>query len=570
MIHPVSRPVSRGTQGAAVVSAAPAADAAAESATKRRRKQVSFDEQGPAVASDERPAEQLNEEQREALAVATSGQNVFITGSAGTGKSHLLAAVVAALPRRTTALTALTGCAALQIGGTTLHRWAGVGLGTGMPQQLLATVEANTLARSRWLNTTHLVIDEVSMLAGQLMDALDFVGRCVRGQNVPFGGIVLVCCGDFAQLPPAAGEYCFKSAAWKNAALRPVVLTRAMRQRDPVFFRILSEIRIGKVSDESLKVLNTRVVPAGAASGATRLRARRDAAASENTAMLTQLQRGSGVCYLAQDRGAAAVLEDLRSPAELRLKPGAQVMLTRALGPGLVNGSRGVVTGFDETQSHFPVVQFAGGQQLTITPCAFAVEEGGREAASRRQLPLVLAWAVTMHKAQGLSLDCVEVDVEDVFAGGQTYVALSRCTTLQGLYLARPVERRHIRANPEVAAFLAQLLPTNSAPAASLPLQGMRFVLEGRFQTHSKKELGRMIEANGGKVLAGGEGATHVVAATKGTKAERMQQYRDQLRLVVWTEEELLLKLPTTAAAAAAAPKAVARAPNVPSVIVLG
>ena len=537
-----------------MVSAAPAAPAG-ESATKRRRKHVSFDERGE--ERDAAPTERLNAEQREALALATSGQNVFVTGCAGTGKSFLLSAVVAALPRRTTALTALTGCAALQIGGTTLHHWAGVGLGTGLPQQLLATVEANSLARSRWLDTTHLIIDEVSMLPAKLFEALDFVGRAVRRQvDRPFGGIVFICTGDFAQLPPAAGEFCFKSPAWARAGLRTVLLTQPMRQRDPVFFQILSEIRLGRVSDESLRLLNTRVARPAAGDGevaATCLRARRGAAAAENESMLARLPRGGGVVFRAQDRGAAALLDDLRSPAELRLKPGAQVMLTRTLGAGLVNGSRGIVKGFDAAQSHFPVVKFQSGEQLTVTPCSFAVEEGGREVASRRQLPLVLAWAVTMHKAQGLSLDCAEVDVEDVFASGQTYVALSRCTTLQGLFLARPVERRHIRANADVTAFLSTLLLGQS-------MQGMRFVLEGRFQTHSRKELAKLIEASGGNVVTDDAAATHAVVAAAGSaRAERLQ------RLVVWTEEELLLKLPSVAAPR----QKVAQPPDMPSVIVL-
>ncbi len=190
----------------------------------------------------------LNEEQQRALAFAAAGHSLFVTGGAGTGKSFLLKRLVEVLPAQSTCVCATTGTAALLVGGTTLHAWAGIALGNGLPQQLLENVEANPGAVTRWRQTTHLVIDEISMLSAKLFSALDFIGRCVRAVDKPFGGIVLILSGDFAQvclflrramefcssssnqLPPPAGEFCFKSKVWKEAIQKVVVLVKPMRQ----------------------------------------------------------------------------------------------------------------------------------------------------------------------------------------------------------------------------------------------------------------------------------------------------------------------------------------------------
>jgi ATP-dependent DNA helicase PIF1 len=336
---------------------------------------------------------------------------------------------------------------------------------------------------------------------------VETISACTRShfRKQPFGGIILILAGDFAQLPPPAGEFCFKSLKWKDAVSRTVVLTEPMRQREPIFFRALSEIRIGQVSDESLALLNGRVglVPHSSEGiAATRLRARRENVKESNNEMMRSLPKGGGVVFLSQDKGEVNCLKDLQSPAELRLKAGAQVMLTRSLSrrqsPQLVNGARGVVMGFDESQESYPVVRFRDGTSLTVSPFLFTVEEKTRFVASRLQLPLMLAWTMTTHKSQGMSLDAVEVDVTDVFALGQTYVALSRCTSIEGLYLTKPIEKKHCKANSDVVSFHAQHF---ALKPIVLPLQGRVFVVEGQFKTHSKKDLSTLIRKAGAKVL---------------------------------------------------------------------
>lgn len=404
--------VTRKKAAAATTSAVPVAaqaELAAERQPKRART-VETSNTPPAVGADEAVAT-LTAEQSEALRVIVDGsvwgpwrcfgailtcaptrskENVFVTGAAGVGKSTLLRALIRALPAKGLAICAMTGMAAVPLGGVTLHRWSGVGLGLGMAQQLLAAVEGSAEAVRRWKATHTLVVDEISMLDARLFDALDFIGSAVRSSRAPFGGIRLVLMGDFAQLPPVAGAYCFTSARWPAVVQRTVQLTQVVRQREPQLIAALNELRLGRASPATLALFNSRVGDADDAADSilhTRLCARRRDVAHENAQMLRQLPGVRGTLYRSQDVGSPHYLDDCAAPAELRLKVGAQVVLVRTLplaDGGLVNGSRGVVTGLGVADG-WPTVRFVGGVQRTIGPVRWTITQGGRDVASRTQ-----------------------------------------------------------------------------------------------------------------------------------------------------------------------------------------
>eukprot|EP00667_Euglena_gracilis_P002552 EG_transcript_2552 len=423
----------------------------------------------PLLSSGEGLLEGLSPEQQEVATLLQAGHSVFCTGSAGTGKSFLLHKVIASLPAASTFVTASTGVAAVNIGGSTLHSFAGIQQGAGPAEELLRLVRGNAAARQRWRDCRFLIIDEVSMVDAPLLTKLDAIARAVRGRpNSPFGGIQLLLTGDFFQLPPVArdgpADFCFKSQAWRDLRLRVVQLTRIFRQRDTEFVQILQEVRCARLSTETVARLQRRVgvVPAGDIVP-TKLRALNREVDAENLANLHRLP-GPLTTFHATDTGTDPHLRNLQNnciaPAALQLKVGAQVMLLKNLDPvaGLVNGARGVVEGFagGEGEGGFPVVRFRGGLTRPLPPAEWTVEVNRRVVARRCQVPLRLAWAVTIHKCQGMEIDAIEVAMAGMFEYGQAYVALSRATSLEGLSLVQFRPDR-IRAHPDVVEFYERL-----------------------------------------------------------------------------------------------------------------
>lgn len=399
----------------------------------------------------------LNTQQRAVLDAVLAGRSVFYTGCAGTGKSFLLRAIVRALPRRTTWVTAMTGVAALQIGGSTLHSRAGIGLARRAADDLVRFMKRQT--RAAWRDCVVLIIDEVSMLSRALFEKLDAIGRAVRSDARPFGGIQLVLCGDFHQLPPvgagADGEFCFESPMWDAAVPHRYELTEVFRQRDAAFVALLAEVRSGVLSPDAVARLAAldRPLPDGAVEP-TRLFPTNGRVDDLNERALGRLD-GETCVYNALDYArteeARALLGACIAPPSLALKVGAQVMLVRNLDETHVNGSRGVVVRFHPTSS-MPVVRFLRGDELMMEPQVWEVEgDDGAVVASRTQVPLRLAWAVTIHKSQGLTIDWLDVDLEGTFACGQAYVALSRARSLEGLRV-RGFHPACVRTHPSVRA----------------------------------------------------------------------------------------------------------------------
>ena len=411
----------------------------------------------------------LSEKQRIAFDAVRDGHNVFLTGPGGTGKTYLIGLIKESLSN--VAVTAMTGCAALLLGqgAKTIHSWAGIGLGTGPFEQLIGRIRMMKKAATAWRNTRTLIIDEISMMTPDILELLDKVGKRLRNSSRPFGGLQVVFVGDFFQLPPVAKgvetAFAFQSPVWLQTIQKTVALDRIFRQEDSAFQKILDEARIGEISPRSLATLKSRcsLDYSGELIKPTILLARKADVELINKGSLDALP-GEVRIYSAKIKNgkhtpsdAKKIVEkmDANSPyvTELVLKKGAQVMLIKNVDPenGLVNGSRGIVTDF--TPQGKPVVHFKIGTEVTVDYETWASDH--ESPVERIQIPLCLAYALTIHKSQGATLDCALIDVgPKIFECGQAYVALSRLKSLDGLYISS-VSATAFRAHPTVKSFYA-------------------------------------------------------------------------------------------------------------------
>jgi ATP-dependent DNA helicase PIF1 len=436
----------------------------------------------------------LTSEQRNVLQYLLEGKSGFLTGGGGVGKSYLLSAIYTQLPGMRKRLDgkllriqmcALTGCAALLLGhkAKTVHSWAGIGLGKGTVQELYTKIKRNSKAIKNWHGTDLLIIDEISMMTGELFDKLNALAKRIRSDKRPFGGMQVLLVGDFFQLPPVTRNeevvFAFESEAWKeimgnamNAMLAE--LTVIQRQKDEVFQAILREARVGALTPGSCTILRAhqgldwranKIKP-------TLLFPRRMEVEMINDSNLRSLtgQRHMYHATIAydgkmpagfteKDEGFQRALQSFDNESayavDLELACEAQVMLIANLDPelGLVNGSRGVITEFC---GGLPMVEFVNGVKKTIGQHAWPIE--GYEFVSRSQIPLRLAYACTIHRSQGSSLDAALVDIgPGTFEYGQAYVALSRARSLEALYV-HDFDPTAFRAHPKVVEFYRKIV----------------------------------------------------------------------------------------------------------------
>lgn len=454
----------------------------------------------------------LTHEQHAVIEHLLEGENLFLTGGGGVGKSYLLSVIynelptikykkdvlksVGSLPRRIRIqMCALTGCAALLLGNKTktLHSWAGIGLGKGTVQELFIKIRRNSRAMRHWLCTDLLVIDEVSMMTAELFTKLNELAKKIRCNSKPFGGIQVLLVGDFFQLPPVSKSeeggttFAFETNTWKEVITSTIELTILQRQKDPLFQNLLSEARWGKLSDGSCAILQSRMnldwqshrirptllFPRRSEVdmiNETNLRALPDAHYHYQARFLYDGKLPEHFTEEDPLFQKAVQRFDSESPyaTDLELALNAQVMLIANLNPdtGLVNGSRGVVVGFTGAMN-LPIVEFLNGVKCPIGQHSWPIEE--YEFVSRSQIPLRLAYAVTIHKSQGSSLDCALIDIgSGIFEFGQSYVALSRLRSLEALYVY-DFNPRAFRAHPKVKQFYQQL-EVKSLPVPSVPL----------------------------------------------------------------------------------------------------
>lgn len=410
--------------------------------------------------------------QDQALDILKTGANVFLTGEPGSGKTHTVNMYAEYLRARLVdpSITASTGIAATHISGVTIHSWSGVGIKTSLTNYDLDKIASSEYIARRVRRAKVLVIDEVSMLPPETLSMVDAVCRDIKKCNDPFGGLQVIFVGDFFQLPPIIkksffgsqqaklidipdARFAYDSPAWKRANPMTCYLTEQHRQDDPEYLNLLNAIRGNTFDDNFLRQIETRIVRGNAPEQAPKLYTQNADVDRVNDLMLAKLKTKPETFAMSWDgsAGLAAVLKKgCLSPENLILKEGAEVMFTKNNSQkGFVNGTLGVVEGF-ERSTGMPVVKTRNGR-IIVEPAEWMVEENGKVRARINQIPLRLAWAITVHKSQGMSLDEAVMDLSEVFEFGQGYVALSRVRRLSGLHLLGWNERAFF-VHPDVIA----------------------------------------------------------------------------------------------------------------------
>jgi ATP-dependent exoDNAse (exonuclease V) alpha subunit len=387
--------------------------------------------------------------QSTALNILKSGQNVFLTGSAGAGKTYTLNQYIHYLRARKVpvAVTASTGIAATHMNGMTIHTWSGIGIKDSLDDDDLTWMFERKYLRDNLEKAEVLIIDEVSMLHGKQLDMVNQVLKFFKQSSAPFGRLQVIVAGDFFQLPPVSKnketnreKFCFMSAAWQEAKFNICYLSEQFRQQNNALNTILNEIRVQKVSEQSIQQLQaTR--SQSLETDITRLFTHNVDVEQINQRHLAKLERDEKV-FMAEVKGNEKLVQTLtanvRAPEKLVLKLGAKVMFVKNnMENGYINGTLGEVVGFVEEQGQLlPKVKLRDGLRLIVAPETWSIEnDGAKVLASYTQIPLCLAWAITVHKSQGMTLEAAEMDLSQTFEKGQGYVALSRLKSLDGLRL---------------------------------------------------------------------------------------------------------------------------------------
>jgi ATP-dependent DNA helicase PIF1 len=422
----------------------------------------------------------LNKIQLEAFDCMNNNKNVLITGPAGSGKSKVIEDFFESTKKNfkyyqtgSIVKTSTTGSSALLIGGYTLHSYLGIGLGNGNISTMVSNIRKNKTIRERWVNLKTLIIDEVSMLSAELFDKLEEISRIIRRNHKIFGGIQLVLVGDFCQLPIInSSRFCFESDKWNDVIEEVVYFKEIIRQKDPTYQKCLNEIRMGQCGIETLELLCSRLNKQIDKNGVvpTILYSRKVDVEKINKKNFDKLiMKGHKVVkYNATYRTEGKItkssvqkyIEKLEkscpAESELRLCVDAQVMIVANNSENnVVNGSRGIIKGFDEDQN--PIVKLIDNREIVVERNTWSMDISDNKIIKKIQYPLKLAYAITIHKSQGMTLDYVETDIGDsIFEYGQVYVVLSRIKSLDGLILKK-FNSRKIKIHPKVKEFYNKL-----------------------------------------------------------------------------------------------------------------
>jgi len=387
-----------------------------------------------------------------------NGKNIFMSGPGGTGKSYLIHIIkqLCLLSKKNFHITALTGCAALLLNGKTVNSWAGTGIISSTDIKHYITRIKKSKKTINWKDIDVLVIDEVSMLSKKFFIILDSIGKLIRKNDKPFGGIQLIFSGDFYQLPPIQGKdepdnnaslFCFEADNWSETFPEIHILTKVFRQGNKEFSKLLNRIRVGNITDNNVKTLKSRIIPfENTDIIPTKLYPTNNSVDSINKAEHDKLPERSCKTFstnvirptekdisdydISETMIKNSTESIIKNNAPIEIKIGDQVICTYNISDTIVNGSRGVVTDIRE----YPVVKFIDNNEIEMKP--IDIFDENVKGLSYKKIPLKYAWALTIHKCQGMTLDLCIMDIgSNIFAPGQIYVALSRVKSLDGLYL---------------------------------------------------------------------------------------------------------------------------------------
>ena len=491
--------------------------------------------------------------QKEALDILKTGANVFLTGEPGAGKTHTINEYVNYLRDRDVevAITASTGIAATHISGMTIHSWSGIGIKRKFDKYDLDKIASNEYVSKRIRRAKVLVIDEVSMLSSDTLAMVEAVCREVKQNDEAFGGLQIIFVGDFFQLPPIVKRaeenpqgtlienqnesiFACDSRAWQNA--KPIIcyITEQYRQDDADFLSILSAIRANTFDKDHLqKIQSRKVEKTNLPKNAPKLFSHNINVDFVNTETLSKIENETEVFnMLAQgpDALVAVMKKGCLSPEKLELKIGAEVMFTKNnQKEGFVNGTLGTVIDFQK-DSKYPIVKTRNGRLIIVEPMEWVVEENGKIRARINQIPLRLAWAITVHKSQGMSMDSAIMDLSEVFEYGQGYVALSRVRRLSGLYIIG-LNAKAFKVHPDIL-LKDEIFRKESAEAKKV------------FGKIESDELIKMhknfILASGGRILKDGAKKEKKITGkdkkATGALAEIRKKFPNAYRS--WTKEE--------------------------------
>lgn len=432
--------------------------------------------------------------QKEAMEILKMGDNVFLTGAPGSGKTFLLKEYIRFLRRHhiEVGITASTGIAATHLSGITIHSWSGIGIKDKIDQKEINRLLKKEQLKKRLQNTKVLIIDEVSMLHAHRLDLVNQVVQKFKSNHFqPFGGMQVVLCGDFFQLPPVSksGEpppyFVNYSNVWKAMDLKVCYLTEQWRQTDKEYLQVLNDIRKNSVNYQTIDLLkkryqasiNINIKP-------TKLYTHNVDVETENKEELNKLKTKPYYFFM-ESVGPRVLVDSLKqgclAPEKLVLKINAPVLfLKNNFKKGYVNGTLGRVVKFNKYNG-LPIVETVNGRRITVKPEDWMFEEEGRVRAKITQLPLRLAWAITVHKSQGMTLDAAEMDLSRCFELGMGYVALSRVRSLLSMRLLG-LNDLALRVDKKVLEFDRELQSLSKATEGELN----KISLRERFQKQNK------------------------------------------------------------------------------------
>ena len=425
----------------------------------------------------------LTEKQQNAFNYIKSGKNVFLTGPGGSGKSFLIKYFIDWYKAEKEEdnskiyITSTTGLSSILIDGITINRYSGIGIGDKDIETLYKRIIKMKKLKKRWCNTSVLIIDEISMMDADIFDKLEILAKRIRKNESPFGGIQIILSGDFLQLPPVkSNNFCFESFTWDMVIDKTFYFDKIIRQNDINLQNVLNNIRVGIINDDVKNMLNGRlnkdlinesgIIP-------TLLFSKKSMVLKYNENELQKLIDNGNENYTytsyyefgknTSEESKEFYLEMINSQYQVEDKlifaRSSQVMLTVNLPElDLANGSRGIIIDFTKDNGKtYPIVLFLNGKVLEVKPHEFTIDEDG-DIIKKFQIPLILSWAITIHKAQGMTLEYVKTDIgNSIFEYGQVYVVLSRVKNIDGLSLIN-IDFSKIKAHPKILKYYDKLI----------------------------------------------------------------------------------------------------------------